>query len=192
MDMGCYTMNCIRYLSSSNPISVLSASHDLHIPSSSPSNFVPNTDRGTIATLSLPNNVVATLNCNLGLPAYLGFIPRFPRVDVAVECEGGKVDMLNFVIPTIYHSIKVHVRDKTTRVEKAYRFENAGMNAKGEEWWSTYRYQLEAFVDRLKGRTPQTWVDVQDSVANMEWIEKIYAKTGIGSRPKSSYVPMSP
>ena len=169
-------MNCIRYLSSSNPISVLSASHDLHTPSSSPSDFIPNVDRGTIATLSLPNDVVATLNCNLGLPSYLGLFPQFPRISVAVECEGGKVDVFNFVMPTLYHSIKVHVRDGATRVEKVYSFKDVGVDAKGEDWWTTYRYQLEAFVDRIKGRTPQTWVDMQDSVANMEWIEKIYAK----------------
>jgi hypothetical protein len=155
---------------------VLSANHDLHIPSASPAGFVPNIDRGTTATLSLPNDVVATLNCNLGLLPYLGFIPRFPRVDVTVECEGGKVELYNFVQPTMYHSIKVHKHDKTTRVEKVYKFTDAKMDGKGEDWWTTYRYQLGAFVDRLKGRTPQTWVDMQDSVANMEWIEKIYAK----------------
>jgi len=58
----------------------------------------------------------------------------------------------------------------------------------GEDWWTTYRYQLEAFVDRVRGRAPQTWVSREDSVANMEWIEKIYEKAGIGSRPKSDYV----
>lgn len=188
MDMGCYTLNCIRYLCSSNPISVLSANHILHTPSSSAKDYVPNTDQGTTATLSLPNNVVATLNCNFRLPYYLGFIPPMPDVTVTVECEGGKVEMINFVMPTLYHSIKVNVHNKKTRVEKVYKFTDVRVDAKGEDWWTTYRYQLEAFVDRLKGRTPQTWVDMEDSVTNMEWIEKIYAKTGLGSRPKSSYV----
>jgi len=83
------------------------------------------------------------------------------------------MEMYNFILPTLYHSIKVYMRDGTSRVEKVYKFTDG---SKGEEWWMTWRYQLEAFVDRLKGRTPQTWVDGQDSVANMEWIEKIYAK----------------
>lgn len=39
-----------------------------------------------------------------------------------------------------------------------------------------YRYQLEAFVDKVKGRTPQTWVTAEDSIANMEAIEKVYEK----------------
>lgn len=171
-----YTLNCIRYLCSSNPISVLSANHILHTPSSSAKDYVPNTDQGTTATLSLPNNVVATLNCNFRLPYYLGFIPPMPDVTVTVECEGGKVEMINFVMPTLYHSIKVNVHNKKTRVEKVYKFTDVRVDAKGEDWWTTYRYQLEAFVDRLKGRTPQTWVDMEDSVTNMEWIEKIYTK----------------
>ena len=134
-----------------------------------------------------------------------------PQVGVTVECEGGKVELLNFVQPTLYHFIRVHTKGES-RVEKVYTFADANVDGsiKGEEWWTTYRYQLEAFVDRLKGRTPQTWVEAQDSVANMEWIERIYAKvrgmlcvdftslivrprlqTGLGSRPKSSYNPSS-
>lgn len=41
------------------------------------------------------------------------------------------------------------------------------------------RYQLEAFVDKVKGRTPQTWVDAQDTIDNMKWIEEIYAKVSM-------------
>lgn len=90
--------------------------------------------------------------------------------------------MYNFVLPTLYHSITVTVKDgkgTKTRVEKVYTFADGKMEGKGEAWWLTYRYQLEAFVDRLKGRTPQTWVDKEDSVANIEWIEKIYEKVGV-------------
>ena len=37
-----------------------------------------------------------------------------------------------------------------------------------------YRYQLEAFVDKLRGRDPEHWFDAEDSITNMEWIEAIY------------------
>jgi hypothetical protein len=80
-------------------------------------------------------------------------------------------------MPTLYHSIRVTRIDgnrKRTTEYKEYKFEDN--NAKGDVWWSTYRYQLEAFVDRLKGRTPQTWVGAEDSVDNMKWIEEIYNK----------------
>jgi hypothetical protein len=86
------------------------------------------------------------------------------------------VELFNFLLPTIYHSITISKRDGTSRVEKAYKFSDAGVDGKGEEWWTTWRYQLESFVDRVKGRSPQTWVEAKDSVANMESIEKIFAK----------------
>jgi hypothetical protein len=37
-----------------------------------------------------------------------------------------------------------------------------------------YRYQLEAFIDKLRGRDPEHWFDAEDSITNMEWIEAIY------------------
>jgi hypothetical protein len=52
-----------------------------------------------------------------------------------------------------------------------------------------YRYQLEAFVDKLRGRTPGHWFDAQDSITNMEWIEAIYKEVGHAySIPPSSNV----
>ena len=37
-----------------------------------------------------------------------------------------------------------------------------------------YRYRLEAFVDKLRGRDPEHWFEAEDSITNMEWIEAIY------------------
>ncbi|KAG6897822.1 hypothetical protein C0992_010626 [Termitomyces sp. T32_za158] len=193
MDMGCYTLNVIRYLSSSNPTSVISAEHSVFIPANSPASFKPNVDRRTTATLALPNNVTASLECDLAMPLIYGFIPPMPVVKAIITLEGGEIEIYNFVMPTLYHSIKVTTKDarnKTkTRVEKVYTFTDGKMEGKGEAWWTTYRFQLEAFVDRVKERTTQTWVDKEDSIANIHWIEQIYAKTGLGSRPKSEYVP---
>ncbi|KAK0470779.1 NAD(P)-binding protein [Armillaria novae-zelandiae] len=177
MDVGTYTLNCIRYLASANPVSVLSASAEIHTPSSL-------IDRRTTATLELPNDIIGTLTCDLAVP--WKFIPPLPSISAKVECEGGTLEVYNYVMPTWYHSITVTKRGGAKRVEKVYKYATKG--AKGEDWWMTYRYQLEAFVDRLKGRTPQTWLDKEDAIANMEWIEKIYEKTGLGVRPKSEYV----
>ena len=41
-----------------------------------------------------------------------------------------------------------------------------------------YRHQLEAFIDKLRGRNPEHWVDAQESIANMQWIEAIYKEVG--------------
>ena len=39
-----------------------------------------------------------------------------------------------------------------------------------------YRYQLEAFVDKVRGRTPQYWPSREDSVNQMRLIDQIYEK----------------
>jgi len=40
--------------------------------------------------------------------------------------------------------------------------------------FGSYRYMLEAFVDKVRGRTPQTWVSEEDTLANMRCIEMVY------------------
>ncbi|KDQ61328.1 hypothetical protein JAAARDRAFT_30745 [Jaapia argillacea MUCL 33604] len=192
MDMGCYTMNAIRFVTGSDPTSVISATSDKYTaPGSTPSSPDSLIDKGTTAHLALPNDVSATLMCSLGLPAWLGILPVLPRVFVKVQCEGGEVDIFNQVGPWVYHSITVKKREgsgRKQRVEKAYTFKESGVDGNGEEWWTTYRYQLEAFVDKLKGRKPQHWITKEDSIANMEWIERVYEKTGLGIRPRYSFV----
>jgi len=183
MDLGCYAMSCIQYLSSSIEATVVSATHEPFVPPSAPADYVRNVDRRTDAKLELANGVTASLACDLGMPPIWGFIPRFPQIRVVVDCELGSINMLNFVLPTLYHSITVKIRGGHTRVEKVYQ------GKKGEEWWTTYRFQLEALVDRVRGReTDDTWLTKDESVLVMEWIEKVYNKTGMGSRPRSSYI----
>ena len=113
------------------------------------------------------------------MPFTFGVLPRIPQITATVQCEGGEVEIYNYIVPTYYHSIKVTTKDgasgSKTRFEKIYTFPDAKVEGKGESWWTTYRYQLEAFVDKLKGRTPQTWVNREDSITNMECIEHIYA-----------------
>ncbi|KAF9069799.1 NAD(P)-binding protein [Rhodocollybia butyracea] len=196
MDMGCYTLNSIRYLGSSNPTAVVSATP---YPLKSANVLETKIDRAMDATLELPNNVIASLEVDLYMP-WGYFPPKLAKVVVEVKCEGGQVELTNFVGPTLWHKIQVTNKagqTTSTRTEKVYKFadahiDNGTENPKnlslGEDWWLTYRYQLEAFVDKLNGRTPQTWVTREDSVANMEWIEKIYEKAGIGSRPKDDYI----
>lgn len=176
-------MNCIRYLAAANPAEVTTASH---IPSPISTHSTGSShslvDRRTTATLSLPNSVLATITCDLGVPFYLGLLPTMPQVKVTVECEGGEVELFNFVLPTLYHWIRVSIRDgarggRRHRIEKVYKFQ-AG-KGKGEDWWTTYRYQLEAFVDKIRGRNPQTWITPEDSISNMEWIERVYAKVRV-------------
>ncbi|KAF8637606.1 hypothetical protein AX17_002675 [Amanita inopinata Kibby_2008] len=189
MGMGCYTLHCIRYLSSSNPEGVEFVTTYPHYPRSATASFVPNVDRGALVALNLPRDASAMLQCDLGVPPKFGIIPTLPKCRVRVECEGGSVELYNFALPTVYHYITIDRRGQKPVTEKAYTFAQAKMEGKGEDWWTTYRYQLEAFVDKLRGRVPQTWLDKEDAVSNIGWIERIYELSGLGLRPKSTFVP---
>ncbi|KAJ7155534.1 NAD(P)-binding protein [Mycena crocata] len=181
MDPGCYTVNVLRYLASSNPTAVLTAKA---VPYSSRPQH-EKVDKMFWATLSLEADIIGELHSNLSEPKIFGIIPRIPKLTATVRCESGTIEIFNFLIPSYYHYITVSPSGKPRRVEKAYSFKGA---AKGEDWWTTYRYQLEAFVDKVQGRIPQTWVEPQDTIDNMKWVEAIYAKDGFGSRPSSKYV----
>lgn len=73
---------------------------------------------------------------------------------------------------------------------KAYTFEEAGgkfTGLPGEPWWMSYRFQLEAFVNRIKGRKSQYWITGADSVNQMKMLDMAYNKSGLGLRPTSDY-----
>lgn len=73
---------------------------------------------------------------------------------------------------------------------KAYTHRDAGgefADQPGEDWWMSYRYQLEAFVNRIRGRNTHYWVTGEDSIKQMRMVDMAYAKSGLGLRPTSSF-----
>jgi len=183
MDMGCYTLSISRYLAGADPTKIISAKADIHPK-------FPQIDIGTTATLAFPDargstgsadGLTATLYAHFRLLPWFGILPRWPRIFVHVTGTRGTAKLYNFAGPWLYHYISVESSEQEggplrKRTEKRY----------GNLGWTTYRYQLEAFIDKLRGRTPEHWFDAQDSITNMEWIEAIYKETGLGSRPPST------
>ncbi|KDR79708.1 hypothetical protein GALMADRAFT_265998 [Galerina marginata CBS 339.88] len=185
MDGGGYVVSVSRYLMGGNPTSVVSAQP------TSVFRKDPRIDDGITAVLAFPGDKTAEVTCNIQLAGWgpFGIIPRLPRLSFTVTAEGGTIGLNQFVVPHIYHSITVKPTSKRTRVEKHFVHpQGSGAEQTGEAWWSTYRYQLEAFVDKVKSRTPQAWFDAQDSIDNVEWIENVYKKSGLGSRPAATWV----
>ncbi|KAL5113212.1 hypothetical protein ACEQ8H_008919 [Pleosporales sp. CAS-2024a] len=115
-----------------------------------------------------------------------------------------KVTFGNLLWPTNYHHVTVqdtfHVRDKhsgtltreytTSKTYKAYTFRELGRpNVAGETHWSTYRYMLEEFVNKIRNRQGSgVFVSHQDSIAQSEALDMIYQKSGLGLRPTSDRV----
>lgn len=102
-----------------------------------------------------------------------------------------------FMFPQIWHRIdinttttyrsadgKVVKTEKHMESKKAYTWPEG--KGKGEDWWPTYRYMLEAFVDRVKGREGTgIWIDGEESIREMESIDRTYECAGMALRPTS-------
>lgn len=138
---------------------------------------------------------------------------KFARAEVvhkpvAVEGKEGEerirtVKVANWLVGAIYHRIEVEdeyvLRDKGTgevvkrwkvkEVKKAYTFREAGVDKDSESYWLTYKHQLDAFVDRVKGRESKTgaWVSGEDSIKQARMIDMAYEKAGLPLRPTSEY-----
>ncbi|KAJ4374168.1 hypothetical protein N0V83_002909 [Neocucurbitaria cava] len=97
--------------------------------------------------------------------------------------------MKNFMGPHVWHRIdiidtttwrhpdgRVAEEKKNTESKKAYVWpEGSDVETKGEDWWSTYRYQLEEFVNKVKGRKGSgAWVDGEESIKQMEATDRTY------------------
>jgi predicted dehydrogenase len=138
-----YTVNVLRYLASGNPTAVLTAKA---VPYSSRPEHAK-VDKMFSATLALEKDIIGELHSNLDEAKIFGIIPRIPKLSATVRCEGGSVEIFNFLISHYYHSITVSPAKKPRRVEKAYSFKG---DAKGEEWWTTYRsVQRSSYLNKV-------------------------------------------
>ncbi|KAI1146938.1 hypothetical protein F4825DRAFT_439119 [Nemania diffusa] len=112
----------------------------------------------------------------------------------------------NFVLPSAFHSIAVSDQFavqavgaaagtpprkawKKNKTLTAYTWREAGLpgleTQPGEPHWSTYRYQLEQFVNKVRGRDTPQWVEGKDSVATMRMIDMAYTTAKLPLRPTS-------
>ena len=130
--------------------------------------------------------------------------------DLALPASQAKVrtrtvTLHGFLHAVVWHRIDVHdayvvratnadhqvVRSwADTTTHKAYAYREAGgvfEGLPGEEWWMSYRWQLEEFVNRVRGRKTQFWVSDEDSVCQAKMIDMAYEKSGLGLRPTSSF-----
>ncbi|KAL6151040.1 hypothetical protein ACJQWK_10901 [Exserohilum turcicum] len=109
------------------------------------------------------------------------------------------VTMWNFMLPHIWHRIDVTTvtalrdastgklvkEEKDTRYLKAYTWpEGTAAENKGESWWPTYRYQLEEFVNKIRGNKGSgAWIDGEESINQMAATDMTYEKAGMLLRP---------
>lgn len=89
-------------------------------------------------------------------------------LSVRIRCAGGELRIFNPLAPHIYHHLTIRSggRSRTERVPR------------GD---ATYVHQLRAFVSAIREGKP-TLSDPEDAIANMQVIDAIYEKSGLGRR----------
>ncbi|KAG0300682.1 hypothetical protein BGZ99_003706, partial [Dissophora globulifera] len=149
MDCGCYTVNSIRYFSGLEVASVEKAV---------PKILSDNIDGRMEATLNLTSGAKAELTASLtnpllSLKTYREFIPYF-----MAETDDKIFTFGVFFMPSLYHyvTVKDKATGKTENLPKLY-----------EDGYTTYHYQLEAFVTAVKSGGKDTksiagWVTGED------------------------------
>ena len=156
--------------------------------------------------------IKAHARSDLALPKLFGFIPRYWAFGggVTITFDRAVVTLDNFVGPWLSHSIAIQRKDPATgknvgvkEVRKCYKGgpiwgaatdrENGKQKEMGEEWWTTYRYQLEAFVRMVrdvdrKGKEKAEkeykgpWMTMEEGVKIMEVIDDVVEKAGLPRR----------
>ncbi|KAF4615568.1 hypothetical protein D9613_013002 [Agrocybe pediades] len=189
MDMT-YAISFTRYaLHAETPEKVLSAT-------AGPSSHDPRVDRSMTAALQFKlrnvnknadnSNVDSTIYTDMSRSYLFGVIPRFWEFpSIRVETDRAEIYFYNAMMPHLYHYIGI--TDKETGKTRYVSLYKGGplWKDRGETYWSTYRYQLEAFVDKIRGRKPVWWIEGEDSIAQMKTIDEVYKASGLPLRPTS-------
>ncbi|KAI1619171.1 hypothetical protein EDD36DRAFT_414817 [Exophiala viscosa] len=118
-----------------------------------------------------------------------GVIPRvweLPQIEI--ETDKCHIVFYNAMMPHLYHYISI--TDKAIGTT-TYKHQYSGgpvwgnvqtsAGAGGASYWSTYNYQLEAFVSKLQG-------GYEESIKQMQTIDQIYSAPGLPIRPGKKIV----
>lgn len=153
MDLGCYTIRLLRYLTDAEP-EVTSARAHLS---------APQVDRYMEAGFVFPNSageLSGRMTCSF-------FSRKLLHIAATARGEEGEIRLINPVLPHLFNRLSVHTGGRTHTE-----------SISGE---TTYVYQLRAFADAVRGKAP-ILTSAQDAVANMRVIDAVYEAAGLKRR----------
>lgn len=212
MDFGTYPLSCLRQVLREDPLKVLEASGRTDLPFKPGKAESEPAEQAITATYRTESGATGRLVADLATTtSWMRALPGFgwPKCEVELgekyigdaHSVSRKLTMWNHLMPSIYHRIDVEDTHKVYRggevsktwneskFVKAYTWapgDNRGVT--GQDWWTTYFYQLNEFVNRVKGRGGSgVWVDGEDSIKQMEAIDRTYLKAGMKVRPTSTF-----
>ena len=213
MDFGSYNVQTLRQVFGTRPVECIKAS-----ARRMPAGLDQNIDQAFSASWRFPNGGIGSIVSDFAatgghyLPWLTDSLPAIklpmcsvrhreqvvqrPDLQDMEEVITKTVIIWNLTFAFIWHRIDViedHVlrqrkdgRIKKQWTEKTYFKQYSDDSS--DPSWSTYRHQLEQFVNRVRGRHTSVWIDGEDSISQMEMIDGAYEKAGLPLRPTSSYL----
>ncbi|MCB0081052.1 MAG: Gfo/Idh/MocA family oxidoreductase [Caldilineaceae bacterium] len=154
MDLGCYTIRLLRYLTNAEP-QVTSARAYLSSPQ---------VDRYMEASFTFPNATGADIS---GRMTCSFFSRKLLYIAATARGERGEIRLLNPILPHLFNRLSVRAGGRTHTE-----------SISGE---TTYVYQLRAFANAVRDGA-HILTDAQDAVANMRVIDAVYEKAGLQLR----------
>jgi predicted dehydrogenase len=213
MDLGTYNILCLRACFGAEPEECVEA-----VPRLMPKGFDQKCDQAMAAKWRFPNGGIGRIEADLVTSGIGGIPwMRFPKVEVihklkTIDAETSgtigeehvvrrTVTFWNMLMPAAWHRIDVvedhiirscvdqkQLKTWTTRESKKAYVWGHDTGQPSAENWTTYRHQLEQFVNRIRGRAGSgIWIDSADSIHQMEMIDSAYEKAGLPLRPTSAY-----
>lgn len=142
-------------------------------------------------------DVRCSTHADLAEPKLLGLLPKYWNLapSCTIELERASIVFQNFVGPHVTHSINVFAKDgngNLTGAKESFTQYKGGpqWGERGEKWWTSYRFQLEAFVDLVRAKQqgredtegPGSWHSLETSRDVMAVIDAVYDKAGLDRR----------
>ena len=179
-----------------------------------PSGVDERIDQAFKATWKFPNGGTGSISANMSLTGgypFPWFTSNWPRWDTPI-CSAKHREVLladktlaeneehvvqkmvafwAYIIPTFWHRIDVAehhmVRNKADKSVRKQWTTISYVKEYGEHAsWTTYRWQLEEFVNRIRKRPGSgAWMEAEDSMRQMKMIDSAYTKAGLPLRPTS-------
>lgn len=73
-------------------------------------------------------------------------------------------------------------------IKKAYTLREAGIDRDSGPYWTPYKYQLDEFVNHVRGREGTgVWFNSEDGINQMKMTDMAYDKAGLPHRPTSNF-----
>lgn len=139
--------------------------------------------KATLRYSSRGDDVLVNLSTRISARWKFGLLPCFWDLPtITIETEKAEIVFYNVTSPHLFHYIAI--KSKTTGKRSYHWMFKGGVcwQNRGGRLWSSQRYQLEAFIDKLRGREAVCWVESEESVATIEVVDEIYRKAGLPVR----------